>query len=245
MKKLALSECFYSIQGEGKTMGVPAVFLRLSGCNLMCGGMGTQFDGELHNGAKWRCDTVEVWMKGSAKEYGDILDKECLEALEQGAHLVVTGGEPLMQQEALTGFFKWLYENVGYVFIEVETNGTLMPERRFNQYVNLYNCSPKLSNSGNAKEARYNLDVLKFLGNSREVEDSIFKFVISSEEDFKEIRSDFLPHLLIPSIYLMPAGESQGELLKTRLLTVKLAKQYRLNYTERLHIVIWNKKTGV
>ena len=42
--KLAISEVFYSIQGEGKTMGIPAVFVRLAGCNLMCGGMGTQFD---------------------------------------------------------------------------------------------------------------------------------------------------------------------------------------------------------
>ena len=46
MKKIAISEVFYSIQGEGKTVGIPSVFIRLGGCNLMCGGMGTQFDGE-------------------------------------------------------------------------------------------------------------------------------------------------------------------------------------------------------
>ena len=55
MNKLSISEVFYSIQGEGKTVGIPSVFVRLAGCNLMCGGMGTQFDGELHNGAEFRC----------------------------------------------------------------------------------------------------------------------------------------------------------------------------------------------
>ena len=40
--KLAISEIFFSIQGEGKTVGIPSVFVRLGGCNLICGGEGTQ-----------------------------------------------------------------------------------------------------------------------------------------------------------------------------------------------------------
>ena len=40
-KDLAVSEDFYSVQGEGPTMGAPAVFLRLKGCNLTCGGVNT------------------------------------------------------------------------------------------------------------------------------------------------------------------------------------------------------------
>ena len=68
---LPIAETFYSIQGEGITTGYPSVFVRLAGCNLMCGGQGTQFDGELHDGATWRCDTIEVWMKGKMKEFVD------------------------------------------------------------------------------------------------------------------------------------------------------------------------------
>ena len=98
-QKLAISEVFYSIQGEGKTVGIPSVFVRLGGCNLMCGAMGTQFDGELHNGAEFRCDTIEVWMKATSKNVNEILDKECLEAIKQGAHIILTGGEPTMQQK--------------------------------------------------------------------------------------------------------------------------------------------------
>jgi len=37
---IRISEHFYSLQGEGKTMGVPAIFIRLQACNLMCGGYG-------------------------------------------------------------------------------------------------------------------------------------------------------------------------------------------------------------
>ena len=77
-QKLAISEVFYSIQGEGKTVGIPSVFVRLGGCNLMCGGMGTQFDGELHNGAEFRCDTVEVWMQAQSKEVEEVLCDEML-----------------------------------------------------------------------------------------------------------------------------------------------------------------------
>ena len=44
---LAISEIFFSIQGEGKTVGIPSVFVRLGGCNLICGGEGTQFDKKL------------------------------------------------------------------------------------------------------------------------------------------------------------------------------------------------------
>ena len=58
--KLAISEIFFSIQGEGKTVGIPSVFVRLGGCNLICGGEGTQNDKKLHNNAKWRCDTIEI-----------------------------------------------------------------------------------------------------------------------------------------------------------------------------------------
>ena len=84
--KLAVSEVFYSIQGEGPTTGYPAVFVRLGGCNLMCGGEGTQKDKELHDGATWRCDTIEVWMKSRAKEFKDILPINCIEAIKQGAN---------------------------------------------------------------------------------------------------------------------------------------------------------------
>ena len=164
MKKLAISEVFYSIQGEGKTVGIPSVFVRLGGCNLMCGGMGTQFDGELHNGAEFRCDTVEVWMKAQSKEVEDVLCDECYEAIENGAHVILTGGEPTMQQAALEEFMKYIYEEVNErAYFEVETNGTIMPNDYMLNNIDLWNCSPKLLNSGNDRALTYKPEVIKEL----------------------------------------------------------------------------------
>ena len=66
--KLSISEVFYSIQGEGVTMGIPAVFLRLGGCNLLC------------KSDKWVCDTIEVWQKSKAIEFEDILPEDYIAA---------------------------------------------------------------------------------------------------------------------------------------------------------------------
>ena len=126
---LHISEQFYSIQGEGSTVGIPSVFLRLKGCNLTCGGKRTLQTKACDSGATWRCDTMEVWTKGEAMSFAQICkgweNKGWLKALKQGAHLILTGGEPLMYQsnvKEFIAFFKHTYEFIPP--IEIETNGT-------------------------------------------------------------------------------------------------------------------------
>jgi 7-carboxy-7-deazaguanine synthase len=242
MKKLAVSEVFYSIQGEGKTVGVPSVFVRLGGCNLMCGGMGTQFDGELHNGAEWRCDTVEVWMNAQAKEVHEILPDDCVEAIKNGAHIILTGGEPTMQQGALENFIKYIKHNINpNAYFEVETNGTIMPSEFMFEQIHLWNCSPKLRNSGMDSSMTFKPEVIKALNKKN----TIFKFVVNGENEWKEIKDYYLNIVDKEKVYLMPAGENQELLNKTKETVVELAKKNYLNFTTRLHIEIWNKKTGV
>ena len=67
IETLNISEDFYSVQGEGYTTGVPAYFIRLKACNLMCG----RPDGSLMKDGKatWWCDTEYVWRKGSEKQF--------------------------------------------------------------------------------------------------------------------------------------------------------------------------------
>ena len=244
MKKLAVSEVFYSVQGEGKTVGVPSVFVRLGGCNLMCGGMGTQFDGELHNGAEWRCDTVEVWMNAQAKEVEEILPDDCVEAIRNGAHVILTGGEPTMQQGALQEFMKHIKPNINpNVFFEVETNGTIMPDDYMLNNINLWNCSPKLTSSGNDEAMCFKPDVIKKMNDVGM--DTIFKFVVASQKDWEEITRLYIPIVDREKVYLMPAGENQELLNDNKETVVELAKNNYLNFTTRLHIEIWNKKTGV
>jgi 7-carboxy-7-deazaguanine synthase len=162
--KLSISEVFYSIQGEGPTTGYPAVFVRLGGCNLMCGGEGTQRDGELHNGATWRCDTIEVWMKSKSKGFKDILPIDCQLAIKNGANIVITGGEPLMQQVNIIEFIKYVRNELNKdCYVEIETNGTIAPIPEIVQLVNQWNCSPKLANSGMPILKTYNTNAIEKL----------------------------------------------------------------------------------
>jgi organic radical activating enzyme len=241
--RLSVSEVFYSIQGEGKTMGYPSVFVRLGGCNLMCGGMGTQNDKELYNDAKWRCDTIEVWMKSKSKIFSEILGDKEINAIKNGAHLIMTGGEPLMQQKNLVKFIDYVKENINEnVFVEIETNGTIIPNDETLNAIDLFNCSPKTKNSGNDKSITYNKKAIQIINDAK---DSIFKFVINTNEDFEEMKNDYAGLIDRDKIWLMPAGENQELLNLTKKNVSELCIKNNLKFTTRLHIEIWNQKTGV
>lgn len=244
---LAISEHFYSIQGEGKTMGIPAIFLRLTACNLMCGGRGTEKDGQLHNGATWRCDSIEVWRTGKQYEIGELvnilIENYSLQFIK-GAHLIITGGEPLLQFKALEPFIELLKEQLGFKpFIEIETNGTLTPKGQLFNYIDLINCSPKLSNSGEPENKRIKINTLSFYSLTPK---SIFKFVVSRIEDMQEIY-DIVEKANIPhkKVYLMPSAKDQKELdLNTKLVS-SICLENSYNFSTRLQIIIWNETTGV
>ena len=238
---IRVSEHFYSIQGEGKTAGIPAIFIRLQACNLMCGGIGTEKDGKLHNGATWRCDTLDVWVKGkkhSIEEFTDILLEDYSVPLKQGCHIVFTGGEPLMQQKAIINVIN-LLKHAGYHnFIEIETNGTIIPKPHLDNLIDLYNVSPKLANSGVEYNKRYKPEVLNWFGGKN----SIYKFVLSNEDNWKEIDKMCLNK---KKIYLMPNAEDIDELRSNQGLVSEICKREGVNFTTRLQIVLWDKTTGV
>ena len=235
---LPVSEVFYSIQGEGMTTGVRSVFLRLGGCNLMCGGQGTQFDKELHNGATWRCDTIEVWMKASLQEFELILDGY-IEKLQKGAHLVITGGEPMLQQDKIIEFIRYLDAQVKNLYVEIETNGTVMPSKEMIDRINQWNVSPKLSNSGNEKGIRFVRPVLDILVQLN----SQFKFVVAHESDIQEVLDQY--SFLGRKTWLMPAASDEDQLKSNSLSTAEAAKKYDFNFSTRMQIVLWNQVTGV
>jgi len=236
MRKLSISEVFYSIQGEGPSMGKRSVFLRLAGCNLMCGGQGTQFDGQLHNEAKWRCDTIEVWMKGKALAFHEILNEDHMGHLCHGAHLIITGGEPMLQQQSIVDYLETFDIPL---YVEIETNGTIAPNDKLWMQVSQWNISPKLKSSGNATAHTYK-HVLHEYDNSPA--NCAFKFVITCEEDIEEIIS---LELTASKVWLMPAASEQGQLSHLSSLVAKLAMERGFNYSHRLQVAIWNQTTGV
>lgn len=229
MKKLIVSEVFYSLQCEGRSIGTPAVFLRLAGCNLLCQGNG------------WTCDTIEVWKHGKAKEFKDVIPEIWMQRLIEGAHLVITGGEPLLHQEMIAQYLDWIFQEYKFLpFIEVETNGTIVPNTYLKNVVKYWNCSPKLSNSGEPVEKRINELALRVI----DKHDSIFKFVVLNEGDVLEALNDYY-FLDTKKFMFMPGGATRDELESVRLPIVEQCINLGIRYSERLHIVIWNQKTGV
>jgi len=232
--KIWVSESFFSIQGEGKYMGVPAVFLRTQGCNLLC---------------RWPCDTIPVWKEGKLYSYEELYnlwrDKGWEIALKKSAHLILTGGEPLTRQDELVGFFEYLFKMGGYhPFVEVETNATILPNEEFDRFVTHYTCSPKLSNSGMPKERRYREKVIGLFSLSNK---AVFKFVIDKKDDHEEVLKDFVMKFDIPPsrVYLMPESTDKKELDEKSVWLVEICKQYGFNFSSRLHISIWDELTGV
>lgn len=111
---MRVNEIFYSLQGEGYFTGTPAVFIRLSGCNMKC-----EF-----------CDTTHSSYTEMSEE--EIMRKVC----EWPAnHVVITGGEPALQ--LTLSLLDLLHENGKYV--QVETNGT----HHLPGTVDWITCSPK------------------------------------------------------------------------------------------------------
>jgi 7-carboxy-7-deazaguanine synthase len=229
--KLVVSEKFYSIQGEGQTMGIPSVFVRLAGCNLLC------------KSSSWVCDSIEVWQKGLPVMFKDLLTESEVHRLMEGAHLIFTGGEPLLHQKKVAKYIAWFQDQ--YFFkpiIEVETNGTIIPLLDMMKYVDYWNCSPKLANSGEPYDRRVKPEAIRALNG---YDKTIFKFVIFDEDDLETVLSDYGDYIDRSKIVLMPAGETQEKLEKTRPLVAGICIDRCLRYSDRLHIVIWNLKTGV
>jgi 7-carboxy-7-deazaguanine synthase len=230
---LNIAECFSdTIQGEN-LVGVPATFLRMQFCTLNC---------------QW-CDTSEVWRRGNPYSVNELIELwssvGVIDTLKDGQHLVLTGGSPLRQQGGLVALIAEIVKRYNFKpFIEVENECTIMPNLQMLEYVDVWNNSPKLANSGMTKTARYKPEVLKLLGS---LPDSYFKFVIQTKGEWREIEKDFITPGFVrkEQIVLMPEGMTRDELHKHYQEVVDLAVTYNVRMTDRLHITIFNRKTGV
>lgn len=211
-------EIFYSLQGEGAAAGTPAVFLRLAGCNLHCG---------------W-CDTKYSWGAGAVLTPAQAAAR-VLPLLGGGAHLVVTGGEPLLQEAELAELLALLPADTP---VEVETNGTLFPQRaELLQRVAQWNVSPKLPHAGNAGSL-----LPEVLQRWAQVPQAWFKFVVRGEEDWPAVAALNLPQ---ERLIFMPCAATLAELQAARPAVAAMCLQHRVRLGDRLHVVLWNDKKGV
>jgi organic radical activating enzyme len=159
---LKVSELFYSLQGEGRFMGVPSIFLRTYGCNFRCQGFGmpkgelsVQADAIANNGVQYHsydelplvttgCDSYASWHPKfkhlSPTMSIDELAAKMIELLPNnewgGVHLVITGGEPLLLgwQQIYPELLKHpLLADLKH--ITFETNGTRELSQDFENYL--------------------------------------------------------------------------------------------------------------
>ena len=171
-----------------------------------------------------------------------MLKPEWIKRLKEGAHLIFTGGEPMLHQKKILPYIKWFIEVYGFKpIIEIETNGTKIIDEELFNLINYINCSPKIENSGESKERRFNELSLKQISRHKK---SIFKIVVREKKDIEEIIMDF-GCIDMNKIVLMPAGEDVKKLNKIRLFVVEQCLKMGWRYSDRLQVVVWNKATGV
>lgn len=270
--KLLISSDFYTVQGEGISSGIPAYFVRLGICNLTCGMSraftnmlmkeksledGEIFEGDLHKEGKatWTCDSTSQWLwRGEDKEFQYLINRFKEEGvyddiLNGYVHIIWTGGEPTIagHQVAINNFTEYWMDIEGSLrntFYEIETNGTNYIEEELFQSLNQINCSPKLANSGMTVKQRI---VPKAINRIMEHRNYQFKFVISTEEDVKEIFRDFVEPFDIPleNVVCMPGLDDAANFEERTRFVMEMAKKYKFRGLTRLHIAAWNKTLNV
>jgi 7-carboxy-7-deazaguanine synthase len=223
---MRIAETFYSIQGEGRLVGVPSFFIRTSGCNLRC---------------VW-CDTPYTSWEPEGEERS--LEEMLAEAKRHPAkHAVVTGGEPLLTRdiEELTHRLK----REGF-HVTIETAATIFKPVS----CDLMSMSPKLSNSTPEgkfaemhDEHRLNLPVIQEFFDRYDYQ---LKFVADEKKDFAEIEGILqrLRNVDRTRVLVMPQGRSKEELYERAPWIVELCKEHGFSYTPRLHIELWGNRRG-
>ena len=249
-----LVEHFYSIQGEGRYTGVPSVFFRFGGCNMRCEGFGCiekASDGSEVLG----CDTVYAVNKEhfshnwipieKSQQLINLLD---IYELPHPVDIVLTGGEPLIyaNDEIFIEFLEKLTDN-GHQ-ITFETNGSLAVD--FEKYPVYKECifalSVKLSNSDEKLSKRVRGDVIYTIATN--AKEAFFKFSVDEESinlGLEEEIENIIIHSPKTKVYCMPLGGSKVEVEANSEPLVEFCKAKGYNFSDRLHIRIWDKNKGV
>jgi len=205
MSKIKIAELFYSIQGEGRYMGVPSVFLRTFGCNFKCAGFGMS-RGELSNEAEdiaevahlynkyedlplvsTGCDSYASWHP-SFKDLSPMLTSDAIvdrimEILPQDhwkdEHLVITGGEPLLGWQRAYPDLLSHPKMSGLKEITFETNGTQKLTEEFKEYLVEW----QMPNMDFAREVTFSVSA-KLPCSGEKWEEAILPEVVCEYENF-------------------------------------------------------------
>lgn len=220
---MKVCEIFRSIEGEGLRTGLPAVFIRLHGCNLRCS----------------YCDSMYA-VEGT--DYKQMNVAQVLDAVKKFSgitHVTLTGGEPLIHQD-VEELLRQLSGN-GYR-VNIETNGTVPCKWHFPGL--FYTMDWKCKSSGMTSKMK--MENLETLGSN-----DVLKFVVGTIEDLKETenvvkslaekKSD-MPHLFISPVF----GNLSNEEIVNWLLGSRTMAENNARFQVQLHKIIWDpERRGV
>ena len=223
-----ISEIFHSIQGEGKLAGVASVFVRTSGCNLRC----------------WFCDTPYTsWIsEGDHRTWEDVFD----EVIQfQCDHLVITGGEPFLQDDILPLAAACKKEGM---HITIETAGTVF----LPVVADLMSISPKLMNSVPDKDITWKVKHEKMRDQPNVIQQMVvdypcqFKFVIDDPQDLSEVITylERYPEIAKEDVLLMPQARTVEEIQEKTPWLHQAANDHGFAVSPRLHIEKWGNVRG-
>jgi 7-carboxy-7-deazaguanine synthase len=225
---LKVSELFESLQGEGVSAGAPAIFVRLAQCNLHC---------------VW-CDTKYTWDFERYRYEDEVREQPVAEVAQlvnasPSRRLVLTGGEPLLQQRALKEFFARLAPDI---VVEVETNGTIAPESESLSRVNQWNVSAKLSSAGDPEQFRIRPEILAIFRDSGRAN---LKLVVHRDEDYAEADA-LVTRLAWPRerVLLMPEANDREQLRARAFAVAEAARARGFRFSSRLHLELWGGRRG-
>jgi organic radical activating enzyme len=218
------------------------VFLRFAGCNLWSGR-----EADRETAICRFCDTDFVGTDG--ENGGKFATADALAAAaarlwdaESGPRfVVVTGGEPMLQQSHLPPLLRPRRDHG--LDVEIETAGVLAPDPAVTDLVTRFNVSPKLANSGNDLERRYRPEVLRALAATGK---AAFKFVAVDDGDLDEIQT-MVDECALPAtdVWVMPEGTDAATIVERSRALVDPVLARGWNLTTRLHVLLWGDRRGV
>lgn len=232
-------EIFYTLQGEGFSMGRPAIFVRLAKCNLACVWCDTPYTWNWTTTNFKHEDDIKYIKKDEIVHLTPMQVADIISSFDCN-RVVFTGGEPMLQQRDIVEVCFLLGQD--YIF-EIETNGTISPTQNILNCITQFNVSPKLSSSGNKPNKAIKDAILKSYCASNK---SFFKFVIGTEDDFYEamqvIENCNIDRM---AVYFMPEGRDEQAIQKNSKILADICKELAVNFTTRLHVLLWGAKKGV
>ncbi len=222
---LRINKIFGPITQSEKDATDTKMFIRLSGCNLACSWCPVPFTWNW-TGAKFKNPFKYDPKREIHKMNNEKIIVRLFELSPIVRRVVITGGEPMLQQKKLISLMKRL-KSFEY-WIEVETNGTIIPSDKFLNLIDRISCRPKRSNSGSDNyfiDGRENLLALEKIATSGKAN---FEFTIVDEFDIEDIIPfvySFLYQHEVKQIRLVPAKGTKKQQEKRQQIVKEICER--------------------